>query len=455
MGRKKRKAFQHVNPHAAGIDIGSTSHFVALSPDRSSDNVQEFQHFTSDLYRLADWLIQHNVTTVAMESTGVYWLPLYEILEDKGLEVILVNARHISNVPGRKTDVLDCQWIQQLHSFGLLNGGFQPDKDISPIRSLTRHRANWVTCAAKHIQHMQKALRLMNLNLDRVVTDITGATGTRIIQAIIQGERNPFALAKLRDKRCKKSAEEIAQALDGHYRIEQIFILKQAYDLFCYYKLQIDSCDATLKQHFEALDAKIDVKAHPLKKRTNTTKENSRHISCFNLREELYRLSGTDLTRVDGINSYTALKVISEIGTDMTKWETDKRLCSWLCLSPGSKISGGKVLSSRTRKSTNRAAAALRMSAQALSNSKSSLGAYYRRKRYHLGAAKAITATAHKLARIIYALLKTGGEYTDIGEEAYEQQYNQRSIQNLKRKATKLGYVLVDQDTGALAGLAI
>lgn len=450
MARKKKKSFQEVNPHAAGIDIGSSSHFVAVSPALAKDNVKEFQHFTSDLYRLADWLLSFGIKTVAMESTGIYWLPLYEILEDKGFHVILVNARHISNVPGRKTDVLDCQWIQQLHSFGLLNGGFQPDKMIAPIRSLTRHRANWVTNAAKHIQHMQKALRLMNLNLDRVVTDITGATGTKIITAILNGERDPYVLAKLRDKRCKKSVDEIAQALDGHYRDEQLFILEQALSLFEFYNQQIENCDQTLEKYFEGVESKIDLKTQPLKKQTKQTRNTPRNISCFNLRKELYLMTGVDLTRIDGINASTALKVISEIGIDMTKWKTSKRLCSWLCLAPGSKISGGKVISSKTKKSTNRAAAALRMSAQALSNSHSALGAYYRTKRYHLGAAKAITATAHKLARIIFSLLSTGGEYIDQGEANYEKQYSKRSLQNLKRKATKLGYVLVEIETGSI-----
>jgi len=451
MKHKKRKPFQIVNPNAAGIDIGSTSHFVAISPDITSDNVKEFQHFTSDLYRLADWLLQNGVKTIAMESTGIYWLPLYEILEAKGFDVILVNARHISHVPGRKTDVLDCQWIQQLHSFGLLNGGFQPTKEITPIRSLTRHRANWVESAAKHIQHMQKALRLMNLNLDRVVSDITGTTGTQIINAILEGEHDPYSLAQLRDRRCKKTVEEIAQALDGHYREEQLFILKQSQELFNFYNQQIEICDKELENQFKKIASKIDLKAKPLKKQTKQTRNTARNITCFNLREELYRMTGVDLTRIDGINVSTALKVLSEIGTDITKWKTEKRFCSWLCLAPGSKISGGKVISSRTKKSTNRAAAALRMSAQALANSKSALGAYYRRKRYHLGAAKAITATAHKLARIIYSLLKNGGEYTDMGEDAYNKQYNKRTFQNLKRKATKLGYILVNIETGELA----
>jgi len=455
MARKKKKTFQQINPQAAGIDIGSSSHFVAVSPHLTDDNVKEFQHFTSDLCRLADWLLSFGIKTVAMESTGIYWLPLYEILEEKGFHVILVNARHISTVPGRKTDVLDCQWIQQLHSFGLLNGGFQPDKAIAPLRSLTRHRANWVTSAAKHIQHMQKALRLMNLNLDRVVTDITGVTGTRIINTILEGERDPYVLANLRDKRCKKTVDEIAQALDGHYREEQLFILKQALSLFNFYNQQIKSCDETLEQYFLLIEPSIDIDAKPLKKSTKQTRHSPRNITCFNLRKELYRLTGVDLTRIDGINASTALKVISEIGIDMSQWKTSKRLCSWLCLSPGSKISGGKVISSRTKKSTNRAAAALRMSAQALSNSKSALGAYYRKKRYHLGAAKAITATAHKLARIIFALLNTGGEYSDQGETNYEEQYNKRSLQNLKRKATKLGYVLVDIETGSLEELAM
>lgn len=318
MGRKKKKAFQQINPDAAGIDIGASSHFVAIPPDRCDEPVKEFQHFTSDLYRLANWLLEHDITTIAMESTSIYWLPLYEILENKGLEVILVNARHISHVPGRKTDVLDCQWIQQLHSFGLLSGGFQPDEHISPIRSLTRHRANWVQSASKHIQHMQKALRLMNLNLDRVVSDVTGATGMKIITAIVEGERDPYILASFRDKRCKKTEEEIAQALDGHYRDEHLFSLKQAKDLYFFHQQQIEECDIKLQAFFEAMDSRIDIKKHPLKKSTKRNQVN-RSISCFNLREELYRMTGTDLTRIDGIDSLSALKVISETGIDMGK----------------------------------------------------------------------------------------------------------------------------------------
>lgn len=431
----------HAN--AAGIDIGSNSHFIAIPADRCDEPVQEFRCFTSDLHRAAQWLKEHGVTTVAMESTGVYWLPLYEILETEGLEVRLVNARHVKNVPGRKTDVLDCQWIQRLHSYGLLEGVFQPDQEIMPLRAYMRHRGNWVRYAGQHIQHMQKALRLMNLNLDAVVTDITGCTGTKIIQAILDGERDSQVLAEYRDARCKSSKIEIAQALDGHYRKEHVFALQQAFAGYSFYQDQISECDKQLAACMDQLN-----KGTPNDEVSQRPKSRRRNEPDFNLHGELYRLTGVDLTKIDGIGAHTALKVISEIGTDMSRWSTAKRFCSWLGLAPGSKISGGKVISAKTKRTANRAAAALRVAAQSLSRSKSALGAYYRKKCYHLGPPKAITATAHKLARIIYALLSQGGAYEDPGENAYEEKYQARVKQNLISKAKRLGYSLVAIETG-------
>ena len=446
MASKSKSSLNVINLNAAGIDIGATSHFIAVPADRCEEPVQEFQCFTSDLQRAARWLVDLGITTVAMESTGIYWLPLMEILEAHGMEVKLVNARHVKNLPGRKTDVLDCQWLQRLHSYGLLEGAFQPDQTITPLRAYTRHRDNWIRHAGTHIQHMQKSLRLMNLNLDAVVSDITGATGKKIILAILSGERDPLVLAKLRDSRCKRSEGEIAHALDGHYRDEHLFALKQAFELYVFYQQQIEECDRQLQSYLEQLN--IDTpQEHAeclLKKRPRPRGNEPR----FDLRRELYRLLGVDLTAIDGVASYTVLKVISEIGTDISRWKNSNCFCSWLGLSPGSKISGGKLLSGKTKPTANRAAAALRMAAQSLSNSHSALGAFYRKKRYQLGAAKAITATAHKLARIIYALLSNGGSYDDPGEHAFEEKYQQRVRQNLKRKARKMGYALVDIETG-------
>lgn len=452
--KQKKNPLNLINPDAAGIDIGASSHFVALPSDRDDKPVQEFQCFTHDLHRLSQWLTDHQIKTVAMESTGIYWLPLYEILETDGFEVKLINARHVSNVPGRKTDVLDCQWIQQLHSYGLLSGAFQPSQTIAPLRAYTRHRANWVQSASIHIQHMQKALRLMNLNLDQVVSDITGVTGMRIIQAILEGQRDPQILATYRDQRCQKSESEIAHALDGHYRDEHLFSLKQARELFEFYQQQIKECDHALQAYMETLESNTESDHPPLEKAPKKRK-NSRNTPVFELRAELFRITGVDLTRIDGIDAYTGLKVISEIGTDMTRWDSEKQFCSWLGLAPGCKISGGKQISGKTKPTANRAAAALRMSAQSLANSKSALGAFYRKKRYHLGAAKAITATAHKLARILYALLKNGTQYTDPGEDSYEDKYQQRMFQNLRKKAQKMGYTLISTETGEVVDATV
>ena len=443
---KNNKSLPLIHPDAAGIDIGASSHFVAIPADRCEDSVQEFQCFTHDLHRLKNWLIEHHIKTVAMESTGIYWIPLFEILEEAGLDVKLINARHVSNVPGRKTDVLDCQWIQRLHSYGLLQGAFQPAKDMAPLRAYTRHRENWVRHAGTHIQHMQKALRLMNLNLDQVVSDITGATGMKIIHAIIKGERDPSSLARYRDVRCKKTDDEIARALDGHYREEHLFSLKQACDLYAFYQQQIRECDHKLEAYLESLN--VNTSLELMEQVLPKVPKPRGNAPAFDLRTDLFHLTGVDLTSIDGINSHTALKVVSETGVDMSRWGNSKQFCSWLGLSPGSKISGGKNMSGKTKRTANRAAAALRISAQSLSNSKSALGAFYRKKRYHLGAAKAITATAHKLARIIYSLLTQGTTYEDPGENAYEEKYQQRIRQNLKQKAKKLGCILVSVETG-------
>ena len=425
---KLPKHLQHINPHAAGIDVGGRSHFVAVPEGSCEQPVREFSSFTDDLHRMADWLLACGVTTVAMESTGIYWIPVFEILESRGLEVRLVNARHVKNVPGRKSDVLDCQWLQRLHSYGLLEGAFRPTEQVCTLRAYVRQRMNLVRYAASHIQHMQKALSQMNLQLANVVADIAGVTGMRIIKAILAGERDALVLARLRDARCKNDESTIARSLQGNFRPEHLFSLKQAVDLYEFYQSQIAECDRQILDQLAGFDAA----------------DGSGKAPPDSLEEALVRVSGVDLTRIDGINTNITLKIISEIGTDMSRWKTAKHFASWLGLCPGTKISGGKPLSTKSNRVVNRAATALRLAAQSLLRSKSALGAYLRRQRARLGAPKAITATAHKLARLVYSMLKHGSAYVDVGQKHYEERYRSRVIQNLKRRAQDLGYELVD-----------
>jgi transposase len=430
---------KRVNLNAAGIDIGSEEHWVAvpLGRDPEGRDVRRFEAFTGDLCALADWLKRCGIETVAMESTGVYWIPLYELLVERGFEVLLVDARQVRNVPGRKTDVLDCQWLQELHTYGLLRATFRPSDQVCVLRSYLRQRSMLVCCGSQHIQHMQKALEQMNVKLAHVVSDITGATGMGIIKAILGGERDPVRLAQLRDPRCKHSEATLARALEGHYREEHLFALEQACELFEFYQGQVVACERRIEaclQQFE--DKSTESSAGPRR-----GKRRRRDLS-FDARAYLQRMSGVDLTQIDGIDVNTALTVLSEIGVDMNRWRTEKHFGSWLCLSPGSKISGGKRLSGRTKPSANRAAAALRLAAQALSNSQSALGAFFRRLRARLGAPKAITATAYKLARILYRMLKFGAGYVDQGEAVYEARYRDRVLRNLKRRAKELGFEL-------------
>lgn len=425
------KHLVHLNAYAAGIDIGSKSHFVAVPEGVDSEPIREFSTFTDDLERLADWLIACGITTVAMESTGIYWIPVFEILDSRGLEVRLVNARHVKNVPGRKSDVLDCQWLQQLHTYGLLRGAFRPADQVCALRAYVRQRGMLVRISASHIQHMQKALAQMNLQLHNVVSDVTGMTGMRIIKAILAGERNPKTLAKLRDKRCKNDEETIARSLHGNYRPEHLFSLKQAVELHEFYQAKIADCDRQILEQLKLFDA------------AESGQNGSSGKAPTSLEEALLQMSGVDLASIDGIDTNTALKIIAEIGTDMSRWKTDKHFASWLGLCPGAKISGGKVLSSATKRIANRAAVALRMAAFSLIRSKSALGAYIRRQRARLGASKAITATAHKLARLVYSMLKNGTAYVDVGQQYYEERYRSRVVQNLKRKAQELGFELV------------
>jgi transposase len=432
---------QHLNLNAAGIDIGATAHFVAVPPDRDPQPVRQFATFTADLQRLADWLVACGVDTVVMESTGVYWIPLFEILDARGLRVLLVNARHVKNVSGRKSDVLDCQWLQQLHTYGLLQGAFRPADEIVVLRSYLRQRTMLVQGAATHIQHMQKALQQMNLVLHQVVADITGVTGMTIIRAILAGERDPQVLAQHRDYRCKRSVAEIAQSLEGNYRAEHLFALQQAVTLYESYQAQIVACDQQIEQYLASCTAAtLEAPPPPTKARQRTG--NPFH---FDAQAQLFRMTGVDLTRIDGIDAVTALTVVGEIGTDMTRWKTVKHFTSWLGLCPGTKVSGGKVQSSKTKPTANRAATALRLAATTLFRSHSALGAYLRRMTAKLGKPAAITATAHKLARLIYSMLRHGTEYVDAGQDYYEREYQDRVVRNLTRRAKELGFVLVPE----------
>jgi transposase len=440
--RKKRiavDALQQINLNAAGIDIGAEEIFVALPPDRDEQSVRSFATFTVDLHKLADWLHACNIDTVAMESTGVYWIPLYEILEARGIDVNLINARHIKNVSGRKTDVLDCEWIQQLHTYGLLQPSFRPPEDICALRSLVRHREMLIHYRAAHIQHMQKALQLMNIQLSNVLSDITGVTGMQIIRAIVSGERNPVTLARFRNTRCASSEEEIAKSLEGHYKREHLFALRQALELYDFYDRQMADCDAELEMMYAQFDPPDDPTMPAPPRRTRKRRKNQPH---FDLGQSLYRMVGVDLTQADGLDALSVQTILSEIGIDMDPWPTVKHFASWLRLAPNNRITGGKVKSRGTLPTQNRAATAFRVAAQSLARSNSALGAFYRRIRARHGAPKAVTATAHKLARIVYFMLKNRTSYQDPGLHDFEEKQRLRTLLSLERKAAKLGFRL-------------
>ncbi len=435
---KKLKSMNVINNNVAGIDIGSRDHYVCVPKKDTEINVRKFGCFTRDLNELADWLITCDVTSVVMESTGVYWIPLYQILESRGLVVCLVNARHVKNVPGRKTDVLDCQWLQRLHSFGLLSASFRPSADICVLRSYVRQRTKLIECSSAHIQRMQKALDQMNIQLHKVISDITGATGTRIIEAILSGERDLSKIAKMRDGRIKCKVSTIEKSLEGDYRAEHIFVLQQEYDLYKYFKAKITECDFKIENHLKTMDITID----PNEEKKVLTKKRikkEKGSPDFNLHGYLFEITGVDLTDINGLNPLSVMKLLSEVGTDMSRWKTEKHFSSWLGLSPCNKITGSKIKSSRTRKVVNRAANIFRMSAACLANSKCALGAFYRRIRSKRGGPKAITATANKIAKIFYKMLKFGKEFVDIGQDYYEQIYKENIIKNLKKRAKALG----------------
>ena len=446
--RKKAAALPSLSityPDAAGIDIGASSHFVAVPAGRDAEPVREFAAFTDDLRRLVQWLRDCRITAVAMESTGVYWIPLYELLEAAGFEVHLVNARHVKGVPGRKSDVLDCQWLQQLMSFGLLRGAFRPADEICALRAIWRHRDMLLSYQSRHVQHLQKALTQMNIQLHHVISDLMGVTGQAIVRAIVAGERDTQVLAGLRDRRIRADEAQIARSLEGTWRAEHLFSLKQALALYDAYASQIADCDVELERLLSAL------KAHeaPDELEGSPWGGPSKNAPRFNARKALFEASGVDLTRIPGIEASSALKILSEIGTDLSRFPSVKHFTSWLGLCPGTKISGGKTLSGETKRCANRAAQALRMSAQSLRQSRSALGAYHRRLCARMDRAKAITATAHKLARLVYFMLTRGQAYVDSGQQNYEERYQQRMVQSLTQRARALGFQLVPASQSA------
>jgi transposase len=441
---------ERIQPNAAGIDCGAEQHYVAVPPDRDTQPVQAFRTFTGDLGRLADWLTQCRIKTVALESTGVYWIPLFEILEARGMEVVLVNARHLRHVRGRKSDVSDCEWLRELHSVGLLSASFRPAAEVVVLRTYLRQRASLVEEAASHIQRMQQALTQMNLMLHIVLSDITGATGLKIVRSILAGERDPARLAAHRDRRGHASLQDIIAALTGNYRAEHLFTLKQNFDAYEFVRQQIAECDSAIQQLIDTLAANQPPPTTELPIARHATKP-TRHEPAFDIRTPLHRLTGgADLSQIDGIGPHAALQLIAEIGTDMNRWPTGHHFTSWLSLAPNNKISGGRLLSSRTQPSANRAAVILRRCAMSLMRTSTALGAFYRRLAARTGKPTAITATARKLALLVYRVLRGDIIYADPGAAAYVQLHRTRIIKALRKRAQQLGLALLDLNTGEI-----
>ncbi|HYH07133.1 MAG TPA: IS110 family transposase [Thermoanaerobaculia bacterium] len=427
-----------VNPNAAGIDAGSEQHLVSVPEDRSDEPVRTFGTFTRDLHELAEWLQACRITTVAIEATGVYWMPLYEILEEHGLNPRLIDSRSVGR-RNKKTDVLDCQWIRQLHTHGLLDAAFRPPAMMLPLRSLTRQRRMLIEYAADHIRHMQKALDLMNIKIHLIVSDIVGVTGLRIIRAILDGQRNPRELAALRERGCKASEGEFVAALTGNYREEHLFALEQAVDLFSTYQTKIAECDAQIAKHLAAFEKRHNPDRQ-LPPRKLSRRKNQPH---YDARTMLYEIAGVDLTAIPGLESGSLLTILAETGTDMSAWSTGKCFAAWLALAPNNRVTGGKPI--RRGGFTirpNRAAQAFRLAAQTIERADCALGAFFRRIRSRCGRPVAIKATAHKLALIFYAMLKNGTDYREPGADYYEQRYRDNLLRSLSKKAAVLGLTL-------------
>lgn len=423
-------------PNAAGIDVGSASHYVAVPPERCEQSVRRFESFTEELVAMAEWLTSCGIDTVVMESTGVYWIALYELLEARGFTVYLVNAKHVKNVSGKKSDVLDCQWLQQLMSFGLLAGAFRPAGEVCALRAVVRQRDRLIAAQSQQIQRMQKTLTQMNVQLANVISDLAGHTGQAIVRAIVAGERDPYKLAQLRNYRIRASEEHIAKSLMGNWREEHLFCLAQLLTLFDTHQMLINEADAKI----EALLVRMHCHAGQL--RPNKNKGRTKNAPRFDVRAALFGWAGVDLTRIGGIDVSSALKILAELGTDLSKFKTAKHFASWLGLCPGTHITGGKRISGVSKRIPNRVAQALKLAAHGLHRSQCALGAYYRRMAARMGAAKAITATAHKLARLIYAILTKGEEFVQRSQDHYEDQVRTRTIRYLQRKAASLGFNL-------------
>jgi transposase len=437
-----------VNRNVAGIDVGNESHYVAVPPGRDPQPVQEFGSWTADLERMADWLKECGIQTVVMQSTGVYWIALYDVLEARGFQMCLANARHTRNLPGRKSDVQESQWLLKLHTYGLLRNSFRPPDEIRALRSLWRLRDRHVKEAARTVQHMQKSMITMNVQLSNTISDLSGMTGLAIIRAILAGERDPKKLAKLRDWRIKATEEEVARSLEGNWREDMLFELRQAVDAYDFTQKQIVECDQRLQALLADLPARkvvVPVAAEDgtqpdgKKKRS---RRNNKNLPRFDLKAELKRVCGVDLTGIDGIDVLTAQTVVAELGTDFSRWKDEPHFTSWLGLSPSRDISGGKVLKQGTVKVKNRVATVLRGAANSLLHSDSYLGARFRSLRTRRGAPKAIKAMARYLACLIYRMFTRGQAWVDRGAREYENRRAQRELSALQLKAAALGFKL-------------
>jgi transposase len=447
------------NQRAAGIDVHAAEHWVAVPPEAVPDTavdpsshlppyVRRFGTCTTDLEELADWLEQCAVTTVAMESTGVYWIPLFELLEGRGFQVFLVDPRQTSRAPGRpKSDFLDCQWIQRLHSYGLLAASFRPEDQVVVLRSYLRQRQMLLGYASQHVQHVQKALEQMNVKLTEAVSDVMGVTGQAILRAIVRGERDPVLLASYRQPHCKRSPEEIAKALHGNWRAEHLFALRQALELYDIYHRKLQDCDAELAAHLQTFADRSEGRELPAK----PPKKRRANEPAFDVRRALYRMCGQDLTVIEGIDTNTSLVILSEIGCDMSKWPTVKHFVSWLGLCPQHRGSAGKIRSRRIRRGSSRAGRALRLAAQGCHHAKNALGAFYRRIQARAGGPKAVVATARKIGERVYRLLRYGESYVRQEMAEYEAKYRARVVKGLSRKARELGFELVPTVSEATA----
>jgi transposase len=433
-----------VNPQAAGVDIGAEEIVVCVASNETTQLVRGFGNYTVDLHAIANWLAEHKIRTVAMESTGVYWIPLFETLEQRGFECLLISSRSLKRVAGRKSDITDAQWIQTLHNYGLLENSFRPQADLVALRSLLRHRRGLVDHRSPHVLHMQKALLQMNIQVSQAVSDVTGVTGQAIIRAILSGVRDPQLLASLREPGCKKSEEEIGRALTGTWREEHLFVLKQAVALYDFYTQQIQECDEEIERLYSMTRPDWDggeVKPLTARKRNSHSKNKFRETE--KIRAHLKRISGVDISLVDGMGVSLAQTVILECGTDMSKFPTEKHFCSWLGVAPKHDISGNKILKNSTLKTKNQAGQAFRMAAQSVKQAECPFGVLYRRLRARLGPAQATVATAHAIARMVYRMLKYQVEYDPLSVNEYQKQYEEQQIKYMKKRAAKLGYDLV------------